>query len=552
MSRDPAAARTALLDAGAWFADLVGEIRPHHWTRPGLGAWDVRALVGHTHRALVTLGTYLTVPADDETCTGTAQYYALSAAATDPAEVEARGVAAGRELGRHPSATVRASLDRARDALAQVPVDEDPLRIASKTVSVEVGEKDAKQLVAGGTAPYNLERTSGNIPDGLSFNRLNGTISGIPTLRSDEQVGLKITDSDNKVISSSVNFSVAKRDIAVVRPDGTVWEWTANPKNPEMHAPKQREGIHDAKQVAVSHEGTYALRADGTVWGWGSNFWTPLGNPEVNKYTGTPVRIGDLGQVTQIGATASTMFAVRASNWIYGWGVNRDYLLSAYSSINVKVEQPTNLRDPWSNSHIETGPNSIYAMGPHGGVVAWGKNDCNQFGDQGWDPLYPAPYSARTVISGFSNVKSVAAGNCTFYGQKTDGSVWAWGDNTGDVPATGGPRAHRATPGPFTDISDVKQLDVGGRAVYALKNDGTVWAWGRSSNNGFDLGTGRARENYPVQLKSLANITKVWAEDGRGFALDADGTIWGWGQLGSHFAPNAPNGMTATPVKLTF
>ena len=34
MSRDPAAARTALLDAGAWFADLVGEIRPHHWTRP--------------------------------------------------------------------------------------------------------------------------------------------------------------------------------------------------------------------------------------------------------------------------------------------------------------------------------------------------------------------------------------------------------------------------------------------------------------------------------------------------------------------------------------
>ncbi|TDL42961.1 maleylpyruvate isomerase N-terminal domain-containing protein [Kocuria rosea] len=127
MSRDPAVARTALLDAGAWFADLVGEIRPHHWTRPGLGAWDVRALVGHTHRALVTLGTYLTIPADDETCTGTAQYYALSAAATDPAEVAARGVAAGRELGRHPAATVRASLDRARDALAQVPVDDDPL-----------------------------------------------------------------------------------------------------------------------------------------------------------------------------------------------------------------------------------------------------------------------------------------------------------------------------------------------------------------------------------------------------------------------------------------
>lgn len=127
MARDPAAARTALLDAGAWFADLVGELRPHHCTRPGLGTWDVRALVGHTHRALVTLGTYLTVPAEDETCTGVAQYYALSGAATDPGEVAARGVAAGHELGRHPDATVRASLERARDALAQVPLDEDPL-----------------------------------------------------------------------------------------------------------------------------------------------------------------------------------------------------------------------------------------------------------------------------------------------------------------------------------------------------------------------------------------------------------------------------------------
>ena len=127
MIRDPAAARAALLDAGAWFAALVEELRPHHWTRPGLGVWDVRALVGHTHRALLTLAGYLQDPAEDETCTRTGQYYALAAAAADPADVRSRGVAAGRELGRHPAATVRASLERAREALAQVPAGEDPL-----------------------------------------------------------------------------------------------------------------------------------------------------------------------------------------------------------------------------------------------------------------------------------------------------------------------------------------------------------------------------------------------------------------------------------------
>lgn len=127
MTRDPAAAREAFSDAGAAFAALVAQLRPHVWTRPALGHWDVRALTGHTHRALVTLAAYLGEPADEERCTSTAQYYALAAAATGPAEVAARGVAAGKELGPDPAAAVRASLERAGEALAGVPSDQDPL-----------------------------------------------------------------------------------------------------------------------------------------------------------------------------------------------------------------------------------------------------------------------------------------------------------------------------------------------------------------------------------------------------------------------------------------
>ena len=48
--------RTAFADAAGWFvrtAALVGD----RWDRPGLGEWDVRALVGHTSRALLTVET---------------------------------------------------------------------------------------------------------------------------------------------------------------------------------------------------------------------------------------------------------------------------------------------------------------------------------------------------------------------------------------------------------------------------------------------------------------------------------------------------------------
>src|SRR5919199_1288741 len=50
--------RRAFADAADWFvrtAALVGE----RWGEPGLGEWDVRALVGHTSRSFLTVETYL-------------------------------------------------------------------------------------------------------------------------------------------------------------------------------------------------------------------------------------------------------------------------------------------------------------------------------------------------------------------------------------------------------------------------------------------------------------------------------------------------------------
>src|SRR6516162_6198325 len=79
--------RTAFADAAEWFvrtAALVGD----RWDRPGLGEWDVRALVGHTSRALVTVETYLARPASAVEVASAPDYFrATRAAAADPAAV---------------------------------------------------------------------------------------------------------------------------------------------------------------------------------------------------------------------------------------------------------------------------------------------------------------------------------------------------------------------------------------------------------------------------------------------------------------------------------
>jgi hypothetical protein len=97
--------RRAFTDAAEWFvrtAVLVGD----RWNRPGLGEWDVRALVGHTSRSLLTVETYLARPAAAADVASAADYFrATRAAAADPA-VAARGRDAGTALGTDPAAAV--------------------------------------------------------------------------------------------------------------------------------------------------------------------------------------------------------------------------------------------------------------------------------------------------------------------------------------------------------------------------------------------------------------------------------------------------------------
>jgi uncharacterized protein (TIGR03083 family) len=105
------------------FARQVESIGADQWRLPGLGIWDVRALVGHTTRALDTVTDYL---AQDEPPTVTmesAEAYYAGAPERDNSAVAERGVAAGEGLGDEPADSVAARVERAVQALHPQPVD---------------------------------------------------------------------------------------------------------------------------------------------------------------------------------------------------------------------------------------------------------------------------------------------------------------------------------------------------------------------------------------------------------------------------------------------
>src|SRR3954447_17443276 len=95
--------RRAFADAAQWFVRttaLVGD----RWNRPGLGEWDVRALVGHTSRSLLTVETYLARPAAAAELASAVDYFRATRAAAADAAVAARG----RDAAAPPPAGARA------------------------------------------------------------------------------------------------------------------------------------------------------------------------------------------------------------------------------------------------------------------------------------------------------------------------------------------------------------------------------------------------------------------------------------------------------------
>ncbi len=104
-------------------ADLIGTIPSDRLDGPGLGEWDLRALVGHASRSLLTVETYLGQPADTEELAGPVDYV-LAIGRVDALSVVERGRAAGAALGEDPARAFREILDRVLPLLDR---DDDPL-----------------------------------------------------------------------------------------------------------------------------------------------------------------------------------------------------------------------------------------------------------------------------------------------------------------------------------------------------------------------------------------------------------------------------------------
>jgi len=120
---------------------------------------------------------------------------------------------------------------------------------------------------------------------------------------------------------------------------------------------------------------------------------------------------------------------------------------------------------------------------------------------------------------------------------KSDGSLWAWGNNSqgqlGD-----GTRDHKDAPVRIGTDTDWKTISTGAYHSLALKADGSLWAWGNNSQGQLGDGTRtysdtgsykRIDHGKDVPTRIDTGWKAVSAGSGLSLAIERDGSLWAWG-----------------------
>jgi alpha-tubulin suppressor-like RCC1 family protein len=300
-----------------------------------------------------------------------------------------------------------------------------------------------------------------------------------------------------------------------------------------------------ASYVAVSAGGihTLAIKSDRTLWTWGYNEEGELGDGctfGLNCYNrNSPTQVGSDNTWGAVSGGTTHSAAIKQNGTLWSWGDNSSGQIGTGCSDSTcfYISTPTQVTTDTNWASTSAGGFFTVAIKTDGTLWAWGNNYAGQLGD-GCSPMSTCIESAiPKKIGTNTDWASVAAGGNHVIALKTNGTLWAWGINDyGQLGnAAQSPTAYSSVPVQIGTDTDWKSITAGDMHSLAIKTNGTLWAWG--DNDWGQLGitclTSCSSVSAPIQVGTDAN----WKDVDGGFnltiAVKTDGTVWAWGNFSS-------------------
>lgn len=197
---------------------------------------------------------------------------------------------------------------------------------------------------------------------------------------------------------------------------------------------------------------------------------------------------------------------------------------------------------------LAAGDGFTIGLKPDGTVYSWGKTFYSAAQMAG-----TLTYSVNHTKIPVSNIKAIAAGDNFAIFLDSSGNMWGLGKNDkgqlGNGTTNNATTPVKVTEREINEDTTAIKVAVGTNHYIALKEDGTVWTWGKNEYGQLGNGT-TAEETYPIKVSGLSGITDVKAGNGFCLALKSDGTLWAWGKNDYGQLGNGTKVNSSVPVKV--
>ena len=286
-------------------------------------------------------------------------------------------------------------------------------------------------------------------------------------------------------------------------------------------------------------QGSYhgiGLKAIGTLWFWGNNSNGQFGDGLTSFNNVYPEQIGVAHNWQDIFVGANSSYGIKTNGTLWAWGNNVNAELGDGTTIDKLTPTQIGLDSNWLTISPSAQGNHVLGLKTNGTIWSWGRNVAGQLGNG----IAGIDYNlVPTQIGIGTNWNTISAGIYASYAIKTDGTLWAWGSNNFGELGVG--NFNPVTiPTKIGIDTNWQSVIAGSGHTIAKKTNGTFWIWGTNTDGA--LGNGSTTTNSSPLQFAAANIWKEFGlGNGHTIGIKLDGTLWAWG---SNYAYNLGNGTT--------